>query len=177
MLGFSAVSESPVSGPLVLTTIYDAAGTASGVGSASSETDVFLAMYPVADIATGSWTNELGGTTLYTSIDDVALDDNDYIVSSVSPSNDTCVIELGFPDFDVGDELIVTYRYGKFPATSDQRIDVTVRLLEGVTQIAEWVHTDVSSSLTTVDQTLTPLEVGAITDFSNLFLEITANAP
>ena len=47
------------------------------------------------DITDGNWTNELGGTTLAPSIDEVApADDNDYIQSGDDPSSDLAEIAL-----------------------------------------------------------------------------------
>ena len=50
--------------------------------------------------------------------------------------------------------------------------NLVVRLFQGSTQIAEWTHTDVGETFATAEQTLTAPQLAAITDFSNLFIEL-----
>ena len=57
------------------------------------------------------------------------------------------------------------------PALGGSSADLIVRLLEGSTEIVEWTHTNISTSLVTTTQILSPLEFAAITDFTNLFIE------
>lgn len=67
---------------------------------------------------------------------------------------------------------IVSYVYRKSGGTST--IDITTRLMQGGTQIATWIHNNVGSSFTLAQQTLTGVQAGSITDYSNLRLEFTA---
>lgn len=66
--------------------------------------------------------------------------------------------------------------YVQSPIISAGQADLKVRLLEGSTQIAEWTHSNISETFTTVEQTLTSPQLAAISDFSNLFIELDDNA-
>lgn len=66
--------------------------------------------------------------------------------------------------------------YVQSPVISATRADLKVRLLQGSTTIVEWTHTDVSETFTTAEQTLTSPQLAAISDFSNLFIELDDNA-
>ena len=97
-----------------------------------------------ADSVDGGWTNEIGGTTLYASIDEhLTPNDADYIRSSDNPSNDVCRVSLGNPPAGiVSQPFEISYRYGK---SGTDQIDITVTLKQGTTTIASWTHTDVSA--------------------------------
>lgn len=132
---------------------------------------------PVADNTDGGWSAAgTGGSpdVLYTAIDEDAPYDTDYIYSSGTPSNDTCKIKLSAPAYKAGTPFIVLYRYGK---SGPQQIDITVRLLQGTTQISSYPHTNVSTTPVTVAQTLSAAEFASITDFTDLYLEFKANKP
>jgi hypothetical protein len=62
------------------------------------------------------------------------------------------------------------------PTIIVEAASLVVRLYEGSTEIAEWIHTDVSEAFATAEQTLTAPQLAAITDFSNLFIELDDNA-
>lgn len=127
---------------------------------------------PDADSVDGNWTNELGGTTLYTSIDEAAVDDADYIQSGDDPANDICKIRLSDPSGTPIEPAYVRFRYKKSgPGT----MDLTVALLEGSTTRATWSFTDISSSFVTTQEQLSTPEFSSITDFNNLYLQFTAN--
>lgn len=128
---------------------------------------------PDADLADGGWTTHLGGTVLYAVIDEAVVDDADFIRSSDNPSSDVCEVALSNPTGNVGEEVIVEYRYGK---VGSAQIDLTVDLREGTTTIATWTHTNVSATLTTASQTLTAPQVASITDYNALSLRFSANS-
>lgn len=134
---------------------------------------VLLFLRPDADDSDGGWTNELGvATDLFASIDESSPDDDDFIQSSISPSSDICRVRLSAPASGVGEPVNLRYRYKK---TGTETVDLTVRLLEGSTPIAEWQHVGVSSSFVTATQTLTGPQFAAISDFGNLYIEFEAN--
>jgi len=54
--------------------------------------------------------------------------------------------------------------------------DLSVRLFEGSTQIAEWTHSDIPATFTTAIQTLTTPQFDAINNFSDLFIEFDDNS-
>ena len=55
-------------------------------------------------------------------------------------------------------------------------VDLTVRLFEGSTQIAEWTHSDISTTFATASQTLTTPQFDAINNFGDLFIEFDDNS-
>jgi len=137
-------------------------------------------LLPDADNSIGSWTDQAGGTTnIYQSIDEsFPANDSDYVRSELNPQNSTYKVSLSNPSsgVDTAKTHTVRYRYGK-QISGSQQIDITVRLMEGVATIASWTHTNVSTTLTTAEQTLSAGEVSSISDYTNLFLEFEANAP
>jgi hypothetical protein len=54
-------------------------------------------------------------------------------------------------------------------------MNLTIRLLQGATLIAEWTHNDIPFHWTEVEQTLTTMQADAITDYSDLRLKFIAN--
>lgn len=149
-------------------------GTASGRGRTLGQSEFVQALRPASDTSIGTWKNEVNGTTsLFQSVAKPAgVDDGTFVVATASAVNDTVKFKLDVPVFEVGDEGYVDYRIAKAPSTATQTVNITVRLLQGVTEIAAWVHTNVSGTLTNVTQTLTAPQIAAITDYSNLYLEI-----
>jgi hypothetical protein len=128
---------------------------------------------PDADNSDGGWTDHTGGTSLYAAIDDPVVDDGDYIQSSDDPANDICKISLANPGVTPGMPFTVRYRGMKSgPGTMELR----ARLLQGTTEIASWTESDISSTPTTFEHTLTQLQFDAITNFDDLFIELRANA-
>jgi hypothetical protein len=130
---------------------------------------------PTATTSAGTWTNELGGATLHTSIDETSASDADYIQSVNSPNLDICKIAMTTTGgVDTAEDVFVRYRYRK---QGGEVIDLRVRLLEGTTERASWTHSAITTSYVTAEQTLTAPEKAAVTDWSNLFLEFRADVP
>lgn len=132
-----------------------------------------LYLRPDADVTDGGWTNELGGTTLYTSINETPLSDSDYIQSSVNPTADITRISLSNPSTTVEGPVKLRYRYRR---DATKTADLTVRLMQGASTIAEWAHTDISTSFVTATQTLNTSQLSTIDDFSDLFIELEADS-
>jgi hypothetical protein len=124
-------------------------------------------------MADGGWTTHLGGSDLWTAIDEAAADDADYIRSSNNPSADACEVSLSNPSGTVGQEVIIEYRYAK---SGTGQIDLAVSLKEGVTSIASWTHTNIGATETTAQQTLSAGEIASITDYAALSLRFEATA-
>jgi len=150
-------------------------GGAQGIGVARGQSEVLLAVRPAADVALGGWRNEAAGALLFPSISKPATDDATYIVSALDTPNDTARVKLGVPDYELGDEVEVEYRIGKHPPLATQALDITVRLLQGTTEIAAWSHPDVGGAPASVVRLLTGPQVAAISDFSDLYLEFVSN--
>lgn len=145
-------------------------------GLAASPLVVTLYMRPASDISAGGWTDQTGGTTgLYAAVADPSA--ANFIQSSTTPTADLVVIKAELaPSVVIQQPFVVVYEYGKKLA-NPTRIDITARLMQGGTEIAAWVHTDVSSTLTVAQQTLTGGQFAAISDFDALRTSFEANAP
>jgi hypothetical protein len=152
------------------------AGISAGVGASVTVGQPTGFMRPGSDDLDGSWTTESGGTNLFNSIDEVVPNDADYIQSVIDPPSDTCRVNLVAPSGNISSPFVVTYRYSK-SGTEGVQVDLTVTLKQGTTTIASWSHTNISTTLTTVRQTLTAPQLAAISDFTNLKLEFNANKP
>ena len=150
-------------------------GAAPAAGVARSQSEVLLAVRPAADAARGGWRNEAAGTLLFPSISKPAIDDATYIVSALETPNDTARIKLAVPDYELGDEVEVEYRIGKHPPLATQSLDLTVRLLQGTTEIVSWSHIDVGGAPVSITRVLTEPQVAAIGDFSDLYLEFVSH--
>lgn len=127
--------------------------------------------YPVSDVTDGAWTTQSGGTDLYTAIDETTADDADYIQSDAAAGTSSCKVRLGAvtdPASSAGHSL--TYRIAKDPADGAQ-INMTVRIKQSTTVIAEQTHTNISSTYTEYTLTLSGAEADSITDYSILDVE------
>jgi hypothetical protein len=131
----------------------------------------FTYLRPDADDTDGSWVDSSGGTSLFDKIDETSLDDADYIRSALDPVHDICKIRLSDPGGSVSEPAKVRYRYRK---RGDARTDLTVTLLQGATPIAVWSNSNIGTTFTTAEQTLTTPQFTAISDFTNLFLQFDA---
>lgn len=156
MLGFFPIAGAPIAGAVI-----EAAET--------------ISISPNADVSDGSWTNEVGSNVnLYASIDEATANDTDYIKSGNNPANDLAEVALSDPAFQLTAPVIAKYRYKK---EGTAQIDLTVRLMQGATQIAAWSHTNISTSYVDAAQILTAPQVAAITDPLNLRFQFEANKP
>lgn len=138
---------------------------------------------PSTDTTRDNWEEDDGTTTaIFDQIDESIIDDADYIRTGLAPTNDVYVTKfttLEDPISSTGH--IIRYRYAKSAAGGAQ-IDITVELRQGYvnegaqgTLIKQWVHTNVSETLTTAAQTLSGAEADAITDYTDLYLRVVAN--
>ena len=140
---------------------------------------------PSADTYIGNWEDQGAGTTnIYLSVDEVTPGDSDYIVSDAGPSSSPYVCALStITDPATGAGHLPAYRYGKDQAAGAQ-IDITVQLREGYvnegtpgTLIKQWVHTDVSDTMTTASPGLSAAEADSISDYADLFYRFVADQP
>jgi hypothetical protein len=120
---------------------------------------------PTSDVSAGTWTAS-SGSDLYAMLDETSASDSDYIVTTGAS---TCEVALGsLTDPASSSGHIVRYRIS---ATSG---GITVRLRQGTTTVATWVHAPAPTSLTTYAQTLTSGEADSITDYTALRLQFEA---
>lgn len=150
--------------------------------------DVFIptTIQPSADYQDGSWTNELGGTNLFPSIDELSPNDTDYIKSSDNPNLDATIVKLSIPVAQMLFPMYVAYRYLGWdqlsPFVMTGTVELRVRLLQEVTspagslaEIASWTHNITSTGLVQTLQKLTQAQYNSITDFTKLYLEFRAH--
>jgi hypothetical protein len=151
----------------------------SGAGNAAALSFYFQTtqstLVPDADNIDGGWTNELGGTSLFPSIDELQPNVTDYIISSQGPLADVCKVQLSNPAGAIQYPMSVFYQFGS--QGSGSTINLQVRLMQGTTPIATWNHTNVPNNLQIVEQVLTAPQFASITDATQLFLEFTATSP
>jgi hypothetical protein len=128
---------------------------------------------PDGDVSAGGWTS----TTLFSKVDEAGPDDSDFITSASGPSNDICELSLSnLTDPSASGGHVLRVRRKKSASSSNQ-IDMRYRLLQGATQIASWTDdTNISdAAFEIVTRTLTGGEADAVTDYSDLRVEIRAN--
>lgn len=140
---------------------------------------------PNADTYRDNWVDDGEGTTnIYTTIDESSASDADYIQTVINPVDDVYVCALStLTDPVSSSNHVVRYRYGK-DAAGGNTIDLTVELRQGYvnegspgTLIKQWVHSDISDTLTTAQQTLSAGEADSITDYTDLYLRFVGDVP
>lgn len=70
---------------------------------------------------------------------------------------------------------IIRWRRRKQPASGSNDVNLTVRLLQGSTQITSQADNTIPSTFTDASYTLSTAEADSITDYSNLRLEFVAS--
>ena len=132
-------------------------------------------MIPDGDISLGTWIPS-AGSGLYPMVDEYSPpDDNDYIRSSSSPSNDICTMDLKdvgvLPNEYTAHTLV--YRYRKYQ--SGDQMNLTAGLYEGDTLVKSAFHSNVGTEFVTNSFTLTSGEIDSIISYDNLRVRLTAN--
>mgnify|MGYP007132576074 CR=1 FL=1 len=127
---------------------------------------------PISDITVGNWrTQNDDAVSLFGQIDEAVADDGDFVKSPASPATIETYEALLSP---VDDPLVATghvirYRLKKNAGGGDA-LSTRVRLMQGSTVIATWVHSNVDEIPEIIAQTLSASEANAISDYSNLRL-------
>jgi hypothetical protein len=152
--------------------------------------------FPISDDTVGLWTTQVGGTTnLYQSIDETSPDDADYVQSPAAPNVLTTYAALERQTYGqleqqdyaqlesttdyyqarltslstpVSGTRTLRYRYSKDAGA--ERIDLQVDLYQGATLVQSWTHTDISTTWTQANQSVT----GTVTDYTDLHVRLTA---
>lgn len=130
-------------------------------------------LYAVSDSSLGSWKDQSGGTTnIYTAIDEETPSDSDYVKSPDLPAANTYRFKIGnASDPSNHTNHKISFRLRKPFAVGT--LNLTVRVMEGVTQRASWTHS-VTTDWTTVVKEMSEAEAASITDYTNLFIELEA---
>ncbi len=116
---------------------------------------------PSGNTALGSWLSSGGGAATYANIDEVTQDDGDY--NYTETATDTARFSLSTVyDPQISSDHTVSYAV---------KGSGTVYLMCGATEIANWVHSGVTS-VTRFNQSLSGSQIDAITDYSTLELKL-----
>lgn len=124
-------------------------------------------LVPASDIAAGAWLPSVAAQPLYSMLDETPSDDADYDYT-VSASTMEVKFTSGV-DPQVSTGHVVRYRLKGNGSNS-----AVVTLKQGATTIAQWTETNVPSTVTLYAHTLSAGEADAITDYSDLRLNVQA---
>lgn len=131
---------------------------------------------PSADTVRTGWTDQAGGTTnIFGTIDESVASDTDYIKTPTPPGTnefETLLTSVTDPLSSSGH--IMRWRRRKQPASGSAQIDLTVRLLQGTTQIKSVSDTNLPGTFTDTSATLSAGEADSITNYADLRLEFVA---
>lgn len=138
---------------------------------------------PSTDTTRVGWEEDDGTIVdIFDQIDETSPDDGDFIRTGLGPVNSVYVTKLSNMTDPVSSTgHVIRYRYSK-DAAAGSVINLTVQLRQGYvsegslgTLIQEWIHSDISESLTSAAQTLGTVETDSITNYADLFLRFVAN--
>jgi hypothetical protein len=138
---------------------------------------------PVSDISRGTWVQNAGNGNAFAwdELDDgidSGVPDNQTTSwrTANNPSNATIRVALTpLAASDFSQRHILKIRVAK-GASAGRRIDITGRLFSGSTLITERTAANISNVWQTLSMELTEAEAEALTDYSNIQVEIVANA-
>lgn len=133
-----------------------------------------VAVRPASDVAVGGWTNESGGTSLFSSLNEASRSDVSFVRSVDNPNNDTFEELLANPGTLADGTINIVVGKGINNAIV---IDQVVTLLQGATPIASWSYPNVPYGPTLKTETLTGPQLASITNFADLRIRVTANIP
>lgn len=119
-------------------------------------------VYPVSTQTNSGWV-PVGAATIHETLDELVPDDSDY--SYTLSSGSTFKVKLGAISSPEDGDVTVTYRIRSYTGSQ-----ITVRLVEGTTIIASWVHTG-SNTPQQFSRVLTAPQRASITDWTNLYFE------
>jgi len=127
---------------------------------------------PSSDITVGGWTNESGGATLYTSLNDASQNDATFIRSSDNPVADTAEVHLGSSGVLADGTLKIAVGKGLNNAVE---VNQRIALVQGTTEKAVWTYNDVAFGITLKTETLTGPQLASISDFTDLRIRMMAD--
>ena len=127
---------------------------------------------PVLDIVTNSWTAS-SGSALYDMLDEASFSDTDYIQrNAVAYCEVSLTTSLSDPQSSLSH--YVRYRLGR--SRTDRTLTIVVRLMQNITEIASWTHTDPELAFAAFEQTLSAGQADSITDYGDLRLRFDITA-
>jgi hypothetical protein len=131
---------------------------------------------PSADTVRTGWTDQAAGTVnIYQAIDETSASDADYIKTATPPGAneyETLLTSVTDPLSSTGH--IMRWRRRKQPASGSAQMNLTVRLLQGTTQITSQADNNLPGTFTDTSYTLSAGEADAITNYADLRKEFVA---
>ncbi len=121
---------------------------------------------PASDISAGAWLPSTG-TDLFAMIDESSASDADYDYTDSLSTMEVKFAAGSDPSSSGGHVL-------RYRLRGDGTTDAVVTLKQGTTTIATWTETNVPTSATTFEHTLSGAEADSITDYTNLRLSVQA---
>jgi len=151
----------------------------AGQSSATDNQSAFIAgvsayaLRPDGDVTVGTWQNELGGTTLYTSIDEPVPVDTDYVWHNAPPLNSYFEVSLTNPAGNVpANNHYLRWRARRIGGTLTTTIKCELR--QGAsTVIVSDEQTLNNDNFQTFEKQLSAGEIASITDYDDLRLRFT----
>ena len=131
-----------------------------------------VAVRPSSDVTLGGWINEIGGTTLYTSLNETSQNDATFIRSSNNPVADTAEVHLGSSGVLADGTLKIAVGKG---INNTVVVNQRIALVQGTTEKAVWMYNDVAFGITLKTETLTGPQLASISDFTDLRIRMTAD--
>ena len=143
--------------------VITSAGTVAAYGS--KLTNTFLR--PDSDVALNGWST-IGAGSLYAALDEITADDADYIQSPNPGGGIAC--EVALSGGDIAAPAGFWYRASKYGSAA---LTLTIKVMEGATERA--VRTRVlTEEFVTYQETLTPAEMAAVTNWANVTIRFSA---
>jgi hypothetical protein len=137
-----------------------------------------ILLQPLADSVVGDWTNEAGGSPLFSSIAGESSNDATFIRSPDNPVGSRCRIKLSAAG---GDLTAPATLYCRMMRAGDSPLGGAAYIyegggdnLEGGTLIASLVESDAGEEFFTFDHELTTEQFEAVTDWDDLYIEFEA---
>lgn len=131
------------------------------------ESELNQYLEPSSDVSAGTWTPS-EGATLWGTIDEASAAEIDYNrTNDPAGGNFTVALQAGSDPYVSTGHIV---RYVIAASTGS----ITVRLMQGAVEIANWVHNPAPLTQTTYAQTLSGGQADSITDYTNLRLTFEA---
>jgi subtilisin family serine protease len=127
---------------------------------------------PASTVSAGPWTAH-GAGSMHAAVGGDPPDDDAWIASGVNPAGDTAELRFGAltdPVMSSGHVLRIRHRIND----EGRRVELTVKLFQGATEIAAWSREVSSTEWQTTPHTLTALQTDQLGAYGNLRVKVVA---
>jgi hypothetical protein len=146
-----------------------ALNTGAGALTATPDKLTGYLVYPTSDASDGAWLDQNDGTDLFAAVDEASPSDADYIKSPSPPADNECELAFSISEqFEA--PVLIRYRAARDGDTTT----LTVKIVEGTTVRATRSH-ELSDTFEDYEQVLTPAEIAAITDWTDVRVRLAAS--